>query len=157
MTAHIHADKVTADLLRDLVARLRSQAPHTILERVSDIDFPAPDEDWDPTNWDEGRIFGPSLELHWARQDGGFRAVLTREDEGKGTDLPLLEVLDESEYERQEYAYYLWGEQDTRIGREIAYRSVPGKGRAQLVAAEFYDKSGELYHWRYVCFRREGI
>jgi len=88
------------------------------------------------------------------RDGTGFRTVLTREDDGDGEGLPEVESLDG--YERQERAYYLWGEEDTRIGRRMDYRAIPGKGRAQLVVAEFYDERGDLRHWRYVRFQREG-
>jgi hypothetical protein len=154
MNAALYAGDLTADELDALATALRPQAPHTIVERVDTFNFPGSDEPLQPTRWDEGRIFGPGLELHWARRDGGFRAVLTREDGGDGTGLPQTESL--ADYERREYTYYLWGEDDVRIGQRLTYGSIPGKGRAQLVVAEFYDQAGELRHWRYVRFQREG-
>ena len=156
MGARIYAGVLTAEDLQALVAELRPQAPHAVLERVDNIDFPDRDETIDPAVWDEGRIFGPGLELHWARQENIFWAVLTREDDGDGSGLPQIESLGEPGYERQEHTYFLWGEEDTRIGRKMEYRAIPGKGRAQLVVAEFYDEAGELRHWRYVRFQREG-
>jgi len=154
MVAKIYAGILTAEELRALVNKLRSQAPYAVLERVDDIDFPAGDEAIDPTIWDEGRVFGPGLELHWSREEENFRAVLTREDNGNGEGLPEVESLNEV-HKRQEYAYHLWSEEDTRIGRHMDYRAIPGKGRAQLVVAEFYDERGDLRHWRYVRFQRE--
>ena len=156
MAARIYADVLTAEELETLVEKLRPRAPYAVVERVDEIAFPGSDEPIDPAAWDEGRIFGPDLELHWARQRNGFRAVLTREDDGDGSGLPQIESLGEPGYERQEHAYYLWREADTRIGRRMNYRAIPGKGRAQLVVAEFYDEARELRHWRYVQFQREG-
>ena len=154
MAVRIYAHVLTAEELKALVEKLRPRAPYAVVERVNDIDFPGTDEPINPAAWDEGRIFGPNLELHWARKGGQFRAVLTREDNGDGEMLPEVESLDQG-YNREEYAYYLWGEGDTRIGRKMDYRAIPGKGRAQLVVAEFYDERGDLRHWRYVRFQRE--
>jgi len=155
MAARIYADVLSSEKLRALVEKLRPKAPYAVVERVDDIDFPGSDEPIDPAAWEEGRIFGPDLELHWARKGERFRAVLTREDTEEGESLPEVESLDQG-YKREEHAYYLWGEDDTRIGRRMDYRTIPGKGRAQLVVAEFYDERGDLCHWRYVRFQREG-
>jgi len=154
MAAKVYAGVLTAEALRALVEQWRAQAPYAVLEQVDDIDFPTGDEPINPEAWDEGRIFGPGFEVRWLRDGTGFRTVLTREDDGDGEGLPEVESLDG--YERQERAYYLWGEEDTRIGRRMDYRAIPGKGRAQLVVAEFYDERGDLRHWRYVRFQREG-
>ena len=154
MAAKIYAGVLTPEGLRALVERLRPKAPHAVLERVDDIGFPAGSETIEPSAWEEGRIFGPDMELRWAREGESFRAVLTREDGGDGEGLPEVESLNET-CERQEHAYYLWGEEDNRIGRKMEYRSIPGGGRAQLVVAEFYSEAGELCHWRYVRFKRE--
>jgi hypothetical protein len=155
MAARIYARVLTAEELQALVEKLRPHAPYAVLERVDDIDFPASDEAIDPTAWDEGRVFGSGLELHWSREGENFRTVLTREDSGDGEGLPEVESLNEA-YKREEHAYYLWGEEDTRIGRRMDYRAIPGKGRAQLVVAEFYDERSDLHHWRYIRFQREG-
>ncbi len=158
MAARIYVGVLTAEELHTLVGKLRSHAPYAVLERVDDIDFPAGDEAIDPAAWDEGRIFGPDLELHWSQEGEQFRAVLTREGDEDSQELlqklSEVESLDEA-YKRQEHAYYLWGEEDTRIGRRMDYRAIPGKGHAQLVVAEFYDEHGDLCHWRYVRFQRE--
>ena len=153
MNRAVYAGDLTAAQLTDLVTSLRPESPHAVLERVDDITFPGPSDPLDPTAWNEGRIFGPGLELHWVQQGEGFRAVLTREDGEDGAGLQQIETL--VEYEREEHSYFLWGEDDRRIGRLLDYRSIPGKGRAQVVAAEFCDDAGELRHWRYVRFKRE--
>ncbi|HEB77290.1 MAG TPA: hypothetical protein ENI90_02040 [Methylothermaceae bacterium] len=155
MAARIYAGEVTADGLETLVENLRPQAPYAVLEKVDDVGFPAGSEAIDPAAWDEGHIFGPALELHWSCIGDDFRAVLTREDDGDGDGLPQVELLEEPGYERKEHAYYLWGEEDTRIGRKMEYHAIPGGGRVQLVVAEFYDGAGELRHWRYVRLQRE--
>lgn len=153
MDPAIYTGDVTAEELSDLAAALRPEAPHTVVERVDSIGFPGPDEALQSVAWDEGCIFGAGLELRWARQETGFRAVLTREDDGDGFGLTAAESL--AGYERREHTYYLWGEDDIRIGRQLRYGSIPDKGRAQLVVAEFYDEAGELRHWRYIRFQRE--
>lgn len=154
MNRAVYTGELSEAQLTDLVTLLRPEAPHAVLERVDDIAFPGPADPLDPATWNEARIFGPGLELHWVRQGEGFRAVLTREDGRDGAGLQQVESL--TEYEREEYSYYLWGEDDRRIGRLLDYRSIPGTGRAQVVVAEFYDDAAELRHWRYVRFKREG-
>jgi len=154
MSPTIHAGDVTAEELNDLAETLRPDAPHSVVERVDRTSFPGPDEPLQPADWDEGRIFGTGIELHWARQGTDFWAVLTREDGGDSIGLAPAEPL--TDYERFEHAYFLWGEEDIRIGRQLEYGSIPGKGRAQLMVAEFYDEAGELRHWRYVRFQTGG-
>jgi len=154
MAARIYAGMLTVEELKALVERLRPKAPYAVVERVDDIDFPASDEAINPAAWEEGRIFGPDLELHWVQEEERFRAVLTREDNEGEKVLPEVGSLGPG-YKREEHAYYLWGEKDTRIGRRMEYRAIPGKGRAQLVVAEFYDECGDLHHWRYVRLQRE--
>jgi len=153
MAARIYGGVLTPEELKALIGKVHPQAPYAVLERVDDIDFPAGDEAIDPAAWDEGRVFGSGFELHWSREGESFRALLTREDDGDGEGLPEVESLEA--YKRQEYAYYLWGEEDTRIGRRMDYRAISGKGRAQLAVAEFYDERGDLRHWRYVQFKSE--
>lgn len=151
MPAAIYAGDFSVASLFGLVEKLRSHTPHAILERVDAIEFPGENEPFELEQWNEGRIFGESLELRWTRRGDQFRVILTCEQGSVEDGLTEIETLGDSEI----HTYYLWGEGDIRIGRTLAYRSIPGPGRGQLVVAEFYDATGNLHHWRYLCFQRE--
>ena len=153
MATAIYAGEVNAETLIALIRELRIQAPHTVVESPAEISFPSPDDELDAPIWEHGRIFGEPLELRWCRQGDEFYVVLTCEDTNNinKADLMQIEILDTPEVN----AYYLWGEDDVRIGRPIAYRSIAQGGRAQLVVAEHYDSTGDLHHWRYMYFKRE--
>lgn len=153
MTAAVYAGDLTPEKLTVLVNDLRSTAPHAVLQRVDDIAFPGPSDAFEPAAWDEGRVFGLPLELRWVRRGDHFRVVLTTQNEENREGFQLIESLDQ--YHSEDHCYYLWGENDRRIGRSLDYHSVPGEGRAQVVTREFYDDASELRHWRYVRFKRE--
>lgn len=154
MALAVYCGTVTPDALGALVGTLRPGSPHCILERPDHIDFPAAAEPVEPAQWDEGRIFGLDFELHWARRGEEFRVALTRDDGGSGEGLSPVSSLPPG-LDREEHGYYLWGEDDARIGRGLEYRSIPGAGRAKLTVAEFYDGAGQLRHWRYTGLGRE--
>ena len=72
---------LTTEQLEAWLAPPRTSAPFAILERLTDIDFPATDEPIVPANWEQGRIFGPTFELRWERQGDAYRVWLTGENE----------------------------------------------------------------------------
>lgn len=153
MNLQLYIGDLDGDGLTTLLTSLRPTAPYAILQRVDAIDFPAREETFDPTQWEEGRIFGPGLDFHWQRKSEAFRVVLTREDGGESGGLALVPVPDG--LRREEHTYYLWGEDESRVGRSVRYRCLAGSGRPQLTVAEFYDEDGRLYHWRYVAMGRQ--
>ncbi|MEW6399741.1 MAG: hypothetical protein AB1503_11365 [Bacillota bacterium] len=153
MDPAVYSGDIDADGLKSLIASLRPQAPYAVLQRVDAVGFPGAEEVFDPVEWEEGRIFGPGVELHWQRGSWGFRVALTREDGGEGAGLAPVPL--PAHLRRQEHGYYLWGEDETRIGRSLRYLSLAGHGRPRLTVAEFYDQNRELCHWRYVGMGRE--
>lgn len=116
----------------------------------------------DVATWDEGRLFGVALEIHWVRHGQQFQVVLIG-------DIPPLKDLGTEElslesYQQKDEEYLLWGirgEQDpglwweTRIPRDFHYPIVkaPRQARAQLVVRQYFDRvSGELQFWRCLGF-----
>jgi len=153
MGAKVYDTNLSAQRLTEVAAELRPEAPFAILERPDDLLFPAPEVLPAVGGWDKGWLFGPTLELRWERQGATFHVVLTLADSrdapadfGEGRILPDGEICE----------YYLWGEDDRRIGRQLAYRALPAGGRAKLAVEEFRDpESHELLFYRYAGMRRE--
>jgi len=154
MGARVFAAALTPDRLTEVATELRSDAPFAILERLDDLVFPASDVVPPVAEWDKGWLFGSTLELRWERQGAIFRATLTLTDERgapSGFGEPV-EALPDGEINE----YYLWGEDDPSVGRQLKYQALPPGGRARLSVEEFRDRdSAELLFYRYVSMRRE--
>ena len=149
---------LTAEQLNAWLAPPRTRAPFAVLERLTDVDFPAPDEQIDSSAWMQGRIFGPDFELRWERQGEEYRAWLC----GQFT---AMEELAESGFEAEllnlgqaqilEERSYLWGSSEVRIGRHLSYRALGhARGRPQLMRRNFWAK-GELVIYRYAGMKWE--
>jgi hypothetical protein len=156
MGARVFAAALTPDRLTEVATELRSDAPFAILERLDDLVFPASDVVPPVAEWDKGWLFGSTLELRWERQGTTFRVIFTLTDDRgapSGFGEPIQTLPDGGISEND---YYLWGEDDPSVGRQLIYRALPPGGRAKLVVQEFRDPdSAELLFYRYVCMRRE--
>jgi hypothetical protein len=154
MGAKVYAADLSSERLAEIAAALRPEAPFAILERLTDLEFPASDTLPNVAEWDKGWLFGPALELRWEQQGPAFRAVLTLTDDRDAPDdfgepgevLPAGEICE----------YYLWGEDAPDIGRRLIYEALPSGGRAKLSVEEFRDpQSHALLFYRYVGMQRE--
>lgn len=155
MNDKVYTGILELESLQELVERWRSQAVYSIVERLTTIDFPLPKVECIEVNrWPKGRIFSPNFELRWEQIGEGYRTILTVTDSQlpvsgfnkSGQELPLSE----------EVEYYCWHERDSRLGRTLQYRCVPGQGEVKLVVREYRDSYGRLIFWRYVAMKREG-
>jgi len=147
----------TLDLtgLQTRVEACRPRARFTILERIDAIDFPPPQEEpINVANWPKGRLFDEAFELRWEQIGQEYRVILS----GNGDLSALAAGLSEQPLPTgpDEVAYYCWKERDTRLGRTLDYRCVPGKGDVKLSVREFRDEHGRLVFWRYVKMERDG-
>jgi len=141
--------------LQALVDGCRPRARFAILERIDAIDFPPPQEEpINVANWPKGRLFDEAFELRWEQIGQEYRVILS----GNGNLSALAAGLSEQPLPTgpDEVAYYCWKERDTRLGRTLNYRCVPGKGDVKLLVREFRNEHGRLVFWRYVKMERDG-
>jgi hypothetical protein len=154
MGAKVYAANLVAETLDSLVADLKAVAPYAILERLDRVKCPGLDEAWVAHEWASGRIFGEGLELCWESRGGVFHVVVCRDD--GCVPAGLTECLDLDGYQSHVNYYYLWGEDEVRIGRRLEYCAIPGKGRPQLSVVEYrHRETGRLEFYRYADLRRE--
>jgi hypothetical protein len=126
----------------------RTAAPFAIVERITAIDFPAPEEAITLANWPQGRLFGPRFELRWERQGEGYGAWLAGEEAAEEF---VTELLHLTGMKADDAPCYLWGRDEMRIAHQLKYRALPeGKGRAQLIRREFRRADGTLVFYRLV-------
>jgi hypothetical protein len=141
--------------LQALVEACRLQTRFAILERLDAIDFPPPQaEPIQIIEWPKGRLFDEAFELRWEEIGQEYRVILS----GNGDLSALAAGLSEQPLPSgpDEVAYHCWKERDTRLGRTLDYRCVPGKGDVKLSVREFRDDYGRLVFWRYVKMERDG-
>ncbi len=154
MEARVYTANLTLERLTKIVAELRPGARFAILERLDDLIFPAPDVLPSALEWEKGWLFGPALELRWEKQGATFHAIVTLTD-GRAAPADFGEpvaTLPPGETRK----YYLWGEDNPSLGRQLVYRALPPGGRAVLVVEEFRDQdSAALLFYRYKSMRRE--
>lgn len=154
MSAQVYVADLSPEQLTRVATELRPEAPFAILERLDGLCFPARDVLPAVAEWDKGWLSGPALELRWERQGATFHAVLTVTD-GHGALADFGEPV-KALPPGETHEYYLWGENDHSVGRQLVYQALPPSGRAKLVVEEFRDQeSAELLFYRYVEMRRE--
>ncbi|MGH8658209.1 MAG: hypothetical protein ACREV4_06970 [Gammaproteobacteria bacterium] len=155
MTERLWTADLTSDQLERWLTPPRTESPFTILESLTNIDFPAHNEHFTLANWFQGRIFGESFELRWERQASGYRAWLTGRETGEGFTAMLMQ-LDETTVEEDQRCY-LWVGNEMRIARRMEYRELGSGsgGRPVLVRREF-RRQGVLVYYRLVRMEREG-
>ncbi len=154
MGAKVYAADLSSEALVDLVADLRAVAPYAFLERLDRIRCPGLDEVWVAHEWPNGRIFGEALELRWESRGDTFHVVVCQDDGFAPAGLTECLALDESQPHAN--SYYLWGEDEIRVGRRLEYCAIPGKGRPQLSVVEYRHRdTGRLEYYRYAGLRRE--
>ena len=155
MSDQIYTGALTAVTLQTAVESYRPQAEYGIVESLTEIDFPLPATDpIDLNRWPKGRIFSPAFELRWEQVEAEYRVVLAATEKQS-----LISNLSPSNIDRassKEVTYYCWREQDSRLGRTLDYRCVPGQGKVKLVVREYRNDHGGLIFWRYVEMKREG-
>jgi hypothetical protein len=156
MSERVFSGILELSSLQALVETCRPQARFAILERLDAIDFPPPqDESIQVAEWPKGQLFDETFELRWEQIGQGYRVILAGNENISSlanglSEQHLLPVADEVQ------AYYCWNETDTRLGRTLNYRCVPGKGDVKLFVREFRDDHGRLVFWRYVKMERDG-
>lgn len=154
MDVRVYAANLSLEQLVQVINALRPETPFAILERPDDLCFPAPDSLPAIEKWDKGWLFGKPLELRWEQRENGYYAVLTLVDALNPPvefDKPLKSLPSGELHE-----YYMWSEEDHRVGRRLVYEALPPGGRAKLVIEEFRDpESAKLLFYRYVEMRRE--
>lgn len=154
MNEHLWTATLTAEQLERWLAPPRTDTPFAILERLTAIDFPGPNEKIALSDWQQGRIFGPKFELRWEKHDNDYYAWLAGEHESK--DFTLM-ALDLSEAKMHKAHCYLWGRDEMRIARQLDYRALPqDKGRPQLIRYEFRNTNGTLIFFRLAGMKWEG-
>ena len=156
MKDHVYSGELNAQTLQTVVDRFRPNAQFGVLESITDICFAVPYEDAILVHkWNKGRIFSETFELRWEQVNGTYRTVLAGED---SLDSPE-ELTDSEAFDRpkQLSTYFCWNEKNSRLGRKLNYRCVPGqKGNVQLSVLEYRDDHGRLIFWRYTKLTRLG-
>jgi hypothetical protein len=146
MSESVWTATLTTAQLAPWLAPPRAAAPFAILERLTAIDFPAPDEAIDVNAWAKGSIFGEVYELRWERRDTVYQAWLIGEEAAPDFTI-RLKALDETR--TSEADCYLWGPNDPRIARPPQYRALgTGAGRPRLLRREFRRADGALAFYR---------
>lgn len=133
----------------------RSDSPYAILERLTAIDFPAPHEAIDATDWEQGCIFGKSFELRWERMGDRYRVWLAGAlvspcaDEKRS--LPGAQKLDfPADTIVEIVPCYLWGHNEVRVARAPDYRAVSESTRRFCLSIRNVRKAdGSLVFSRY--------
>ena len=151
----VYSGELDMGALQTVVDKLRSEARFGILENITDIDFPEPDQENIPVErWHKGRIFNECFELRWEQVNKTYRTVLAGEDRIKSPEgLMACDTFDRPE---QPSMYFCWNETNPRLGRTLNYRCVPGEGEVQLSVYEYRDDHGRLVFWRYTKLTRVG-
>jgi len=102
---------------------------HVLLERVDRIrlalfsfdaatDRVAVNSDERFTDWEEGRSFGPLIELRWRKEgDEIYHLCCLSDDDGIfPSNVPMASEVDLSQYSRFERQHYLWGVFEDDLG-----------------------------------------
>lgn len=152
----VYTGQITATALQDALEILRLKANYGIVESLTEIDFPSPQQETiEVTKWSKGRIFCETFELRWEKINEDYHTIFTALEGVTPLDglckaeLPLF-------FPGKPVEYYCWEEYNPRLSRTINYRCVPGKGRVKLVVLEYRDNYGRLIFWRYTEIKREG-
>ena len=139
MNEKIWLAELTAEQLAGWLTPPRAEMPFAVLERIDKIDFPASEEELDPTQWTQGRIFGAAFELRWERRGDVFHVRMMGEP--ASTPLEPFKLWSElGETQVKDGWCFMWGESEGRIGRKLNYRAMPpGMGRPCLLRRELWS------------------
>ena len=155
MKDHVYSGELDMQTLQTVVDKLRLDSEFGILESVTDIEFPVPNqENIVVGEWNKGRIFNEIFEMRWEQLNGTYRTVLAGEERYKSPE--ELTATDSFNRPEQPSIYFCWNETNPRLGRTLDYRCVPGKGEVQLSVYEYRDDRGRLVFWRYTNLARVG-
>ena len=81
MKDHVYSGELDMQTLQTVVDKLRLDSEFGILESVTDIEFPVPNqENIVVGEWNKGRIFNEIFEMRWEQLNGTYRTVLAGED-----------------------------------------------------------------------------
>jgi hypothetical protein len=148
MTEQLWVATLTAAQLEEWLTPSRDKAPFAVLEKLTDIDFPAKEDVISPAEWQKGRIFGEAYELRWERCAENYRAWLAGEYTPPAP-FTALELLDGANV--KEVQCFLWGRSETRLTRPLHYQALPdGRGRVRLLCHGFHRADGALLYSRFV-------
>lgn len=157
MSEQLWLATLSADQLAQLLTPPRTAAPFAILERLTALDFPAPDEAIDVTAWQRGSVFGATYELRWERRGADFRAWLLGEAALPGFETVWPNVAGPLAERPGDGQCYLWGPDDPRVARPPQYRALgPGQGRPVLFRREYRRANGVLAAYRLTGMAWEG-
>ncbi|HDQ73748.1 MAG TPA: hypothetical protein ENN19_16865 [Chloroflexi bacterium] len=155
MNVQVYTGELDALTLQTVLEAIRSQAGYSIVESLTETDFPPPDrESIDVTQWPKGRIFCQAFELRWEQVDGIYRTVFAGEADQRPPTGLVAQTLEAHSSDSMEY--YCWNETNPRLGQTLDYRCVPGQGDVKLLVEEYRDGHGRLVFWRYIEMKREG-
>ena len=155
MKDHVYSGELDMQTLQTVVDKLCLDSEFGILESVTDIEFPVPNqENIVVGEWNKGRIFNEIFEMRWEQLNGTYRTVLAGEESIKSPE--ELTASDSFNRPEQPSIYFCWNETNPRLGRTLDYRCVPGKGEVQLSVYEYRDDRGRLVFWRYTNLARVG-
>ena len=155
MKDHVYSGELDMGALQTVVDKLRLDAEFGILENLTDIDFPTPNQEIIPVKrWSKGRIFNECFELRWEQLNGTYRTVLAGQDSISSPEgLTACSTFDQPQLPS---TYLCWNEKNPRLGRTLDYRCAPGEGEVQLFVYEYRDDRGRLVFWRYTKLTRVG-
>lgn len=154
MNLRVYTGELDGLRLQAAVDALRTQVHYGIVESLTEIDFPPPDQEpVDVSKWTKGRIFCQAFELRWEQVDGVYRTIFAGEEAQEPPDGLMEQTLETYSVEPMEY--YCWNERNPRLGRTLDYRCVPDKGDVKLVVLEYRNSHGRLVFWRYTEMKRE--
>ncbi len=155
MSDQVCSGKLDVASIQSIVDTLSPSAPFGIVESITEIDFPPPNQERiDVTIWPKGRIFSQAFELRWELVDEDYHAIFAGKNEVKSPNgLTKIDDLQLNPPENQEY--YCWDECNPRLSRTLDYRCVPAAGNVKLTVLEYRDDHGCLVFWRYAGMRRE--
>lgn len=147
--------------LEAAIKTLCNEAQYAIVENLTDIQFPSPAE-WivDLAQWPKGRLFSSNFELRWEKISDGYQAVFVRE---KDFTIPeqvaayfthQVTELGQTFRLRRETSFYLWPEEEPRLGRRLYYQCLDSRRddsrqNIKLIVRQYYDQHGRLIFWRY--------
>jgi|GEM_PF-3138023 len=151
-----------ANALRQALSELNTAKAlcYVLLERVDRIrlarfafeagtDHVAKNPDEQFTDWEEGRFFGPLVELRWRKEgdDAYHLCCLSDDDSIFPSNVPIVSDVNLSQYSRFEQQHYLWGVfeddlgawYDERIPQFLSYPlpAPTGRRRAILQTVEY--------------------
>lgn len=154
MNVQVYTGELDAPTLQTVLDALRSQAGYSIVESLTEIDFPPPDrESIDVALWPKGRVFCQAFELRWEQVNSVYRTVFAGEADQKPSTGLVEQTLEA--YSSDSMEYYCWNETNPRLGRTLDYSCVPGQGNVKLLVREYRDNHGRLVFWRYIEMKRE--